>query len=394
MEESPLLHTPSNDDQIIKALKGFPIVESVIKIRNTLVIKVDNEQWDNLATVQKNIFAKTVHGFVNANLTVEAIYIKNKQGENLAYLQKGDVGNKYMVVAGTVTEKLETEKEPEAPFDLEKALSTEDTDLQNIAAVSAESVKNILSDFTHRKDIPDTTLKELAIEPAPQPAARQKTKYGALYKIFIVFVVVIIANAAGYYFSSKQQEQAKQSFVLFKKAAPTRIPQTQIDKKSHIIKPTVRDQKKAAANKGTEPGRKEASQAAVPPADEKGTAFPAIRETKTAEPAPAAALIDTKPVYPPLEEKKASASSQQEATSTGTMYSVNVALCKFKKSADVVIRDFKRKGYEPVGDTITVNGTTWHRVTVGNFQTQSEAQKYAKELQSKENTDGFVVKKK
>jgi cell division septation protein DedD len=388
-----LLNKPSSDDQIIKALKGFPIVEDVIKIRNTLVIKVDNEQWDKLATVQKNIFAKTVHGFVNANLTVEAIYIKNMQGGNLAYLQKGDAGNNYMVVAGTVTEKLETEKELEAPFDLEKALSTEDTDLQNIAAVSAESVENRLSDFSHRKDIPDITFKELAIEPAPQPVAHQKSKYGVLYKILIVFVVAIIANVAGYYFSFKQQEQAKQSFELFKKAAPARGTQTQIDKKSHIIKPTVQDQK-TADNKGIEPGRMESSQTAVPPTDKKGTAFPTTKETKTAEPSPAGALIDAKPVHPTIEEKKAKASFQQKATINGTMYCVNVALCKLKESADVVIKDLQKKGYEPAGDTITVNGTTWYRVTLGNFQTQSEAQNYAKELQGKENIDGFVVKKK
>ena len=204
MEETPLLHKPSIDDQIIKALKGFSIVESVIKTRNTLVIKVDNEQWAKLDKVQKNIFTKTVHGFVNANVTVEDIYIKNKQGEKLAYLQKGEAGNNYMVVADTVTEKLETEKEQEAPFDLEKALSTEDTHLQNIAAVSAESVEKSASDFTHTKDIPDITLKEFAPEPTPQPVVHQNSKYGALYKILIVFLVVIIAGAAGYYFSFKR----------------------------------------------------------------------------------------------------------------------------------------------------------------------------------------------
>ena len=40
MEETSLLHNPSIDDEIIKALKGFSIVENVIKTRNTLVIRV------------------------------------------------------------------------------------------------------------------------------------------------------------------------------------------------------------------------------------------------------------------------------------------------------------------------------------------------------------------
>ncbi len=88
MEETALLHKPSIDNQIIKALKGFSIVESVIITRNSLVIKVDNEQWVKLDKVQKNIFTKTVYGFVNANVTVEDIYIKNRQGKNLHIFRK------------------------------------------------------------------------------------------------------------------------------------------------------------------------------------------------------------------------------------------------------------------------------------------------------------------
>jgi hypothetical protein len=393
MEKEQLPHQSSNDDQIIKALKGFSIVKNVIKTRNTLIVIVSKEQWLTLDEVQKNVFTKTVNEFVCANSTVDAIYIKIEQGEEIACFRKSVAGYNYMVTKDVLTERSETEKVQEEPFDLEKALSTEDTHLQNTAAVSTARVGKSVSEYMQNHDSMDTTFKELAAEPDPKPVARQKTKYGALYKILIVFVVVIIANAAGYYFSFKQQEQEKESFELFKKTAPAKIPQAQIDKKSHIIKPTVQEQK-TADNKGTEPGRKEASQKAVPSADKKGTAFPAIRETETAEPAPAAALIDAKPVHPTLEEKKANPSFRKEAIINGTMYCVNVALCKLKESADVVIKDLQRKGYEPAGDTITVNGTIWYRVTLGNFQTQREAQDYAKEVQRKENIDGFVVKKK
>ena len=403
MEESPLLHKPSSDDQTIKALKGFPIVENVIKIKNTLVIKVDNEQWEKLATVQKNIFTKTVHGFVKANLTVDAIYIKNTQGETLAYLQIGETGDNYMVVAGTGTEKLETEKEPEAPFDLEKALSTEDTDLQNIAAVSAESVGNSASDMTHKQDIPDITFKELAIEPMPQ-AARQKTKYGALYKILIIFVVVIMANAAGYYFSfnKEEPEHAKRLFDLFKKVAPLKVPQTQIDKKIQVLKPTDQDQKNADRRK-TEPGKKAASQpkaapallpasqTETPPVHKERTSPLAIKENKPAEPAPAVAPIKEKLAQP---TKKVIAPLQKEAAVNAPPYCVTVSLCKLKESADVVIKDLKKKGYAPAVDTITVKDTPWYRVTLGPFRTQDEAENYARELQSKENIKGVVVKKK
>jgi cell division septation protein DedD len=280
--------------------------------------------------------------------------------------------------------------------------------LQSIAAVSAESVEKSASDFTHSKNIPDITLKEFAIEPAPQPVAHQKSKYGALYKILIVFVVVIIANAAGYYFSFKQQEQAKRSFDLFKKLAPIRVTETQIDKKNQIITPTVQDQKTAdnrpteltkktkkdASQPMAEPASLPASQIAAPAVHKEGTPPPAIKETKPAEPAPAVASLEEKPTQPPADEKKVLAPAQQEAAVNATMYCVNVALCKLKESAEVVIKDLQRKGYEPAGDTITVKDTIWYRVTLGHFQTRSEAQNYARELQNKENINGFVVKKK
>ena len=400
MEDKSLLRGPLIDGEIIKALKGFSIVENVIKTKNTLVVIVDNEQWVKLDKVQKNIFTKTVHGFVHANVKVEAIYIKNKQGEKLAHLQKGEAGSNYMVIADKVTEKLETEKEQEAPFDLEKALSTEATDLQNKAAVSAEGVDESANDIMPTIEI---TLKAFAPEPTPQPVLNQTPKYAALYKL-IVFLAVIIAGAAGYYFSfnKEEPEQAKRSFDLFKKIAPQGIPQAQIDKNNQALKPTVQVQK-AADGRQTEPGKKAAfqpkaapallpaSQTETPPVHKERTSFPAIKENKPAEPAPAVAPIKEKLAQP---TKKVIAPPQKESAVNAPQYCVNVALCKLKESADVVIKDLQKKGYEPAVDTITVKDTPWYRVTLGHFQTQDEAENYARELQSKENIKGLVVKKK
>jgi cell division septation protein DedD len=308
-----------------------------------------------------------------------------------------------MVIADKVTKKLETEKEQEAPFDLEKALSTEDTDLQNKAAVSAEGVDKSASAFTHTKDIPDLTLKELAPEPTPQPVLEQTPKYRALYKLIIL--VVILAGAAGYYFSFKEPEPAKLSFVLPKKIAPLRVPQPQIDKKIQVPKLTVQAQK-AADDRQPEPGKKDAShpmsepaslpasQAAVPPVHKQGASSPVIKKNMPAEPTPATASIKEKPAQPPAEEKKVIAPPQKKAAVNALQYCVNVSLCKLKESADVVIKDLQKKGYEPAVDTVTVKDTPWYRVTLGHFQTQHEAENYARELQSKENIKGFVVKKK
>lgn len=405
MGETSLTYNPSIDNEIINALKGFSIVESVIKAGNTLVLRVANEQWIKLDKVQKKIFTKTVHAFVNANLTVEDIYIKNLQGKILACLQNAEPNNNYMAVADTMAEKTETENKHEAAFDLEKALSAEDVHLQNMSAVYAESMEKSVSDFTHKDDIPDITVKEVAPEPTPQPELNENSKYGVRYKILNVFLVVVIAGAAGYYFLFKEPEHTKRSFVLPQKIAPFRIPQAQTDKKNKILKPTVQAQKTAdgrqpeldkkdASQPMAEPAALSASQTTAQPAHKAGTPSPAIKENMPAEPAQVVALIEEKQAQPPAEEKKVIAPPQQKAAINVTMYCVNVASCKLKESADAVIKDLQKKGYEPAVDTLTVKDTTWYRVTLGYFQTQGEAKNYAREFQSKENIKGYVVKKK
>jgi cell division septation protein DedD len=239
---------------------------------------------------------------------------------------------------------------------------------------------------------------------APQPALNQNPKYEALYTL-IVFLVVIIAYAAGYYFSfnKEESEQAKRSLILPQKIA--RVPQVQIDKKIQVLKSTVQVQK-AANNRQTEPGKQDASQpmaepaslpasqTAAPPTHNERTPSPAIKENKPAESAPTVAPIDEKSAQPSAEEKKVIVPPQQEAAVKATTYCVNVASCKLKENADLAIKDLQKKGYEPAVDTIKVKDTTWYRVSLGHFQTQGEAQNYARELQSKENIKGLVVKKK
>jgi len=292
-----------------------------------------------------------------------------------------------------LTEKHETGKEKEAPFDLGKALSTEDTRLQNIAAVSAERAEKSASDFTHTKDILDKTLKEFDPEPTLQPVLNENPKYVVRYKILNVFLVVVIACAAAYYFYFKELEPAK------------RVSQAQSDKKNQILKPTLQAQKsahgrqpepvkKAATQPVAEPAALSASQTTAQPAHTAVTPSSAIKENKPEAPTPAVAPIKEKQAQLPAEEKKVIAPPQQEAAVKTTMYCINVASCKLKESADAVIKDLQKKGYVPAVDTIAVKDITWYRVTLGHFQTQGEAQNYVRELQGKENIKGFVVKKK
>jgi len=408
MGEASLTYNPSIDNQIIKALKGFSIVESIIKTRNTLVIKVDNEQWITLDKVQKNIFTKTVHAFVNENITVNDIYIINKQGKKLVCLQSAETGNNYMEAAETITEKPETAEKHQAPFDLEKALSAEDTHVQNMAAVYVEGVEKPVSDFANQNDIPDMPVKEFAPESIPQPELHENLRNGFLYNLVIVFLFVLIVGVVGYYlyyFSFKEREQAEQwTVALPAKIAPVRKPQPQIDKKNQIPIQGVQIQKPADTLQ-TELSKKDASQPVAAPASLPASQIaaaaasreeppPLIQENKPAEPAQSIALVNGKPAQPPAKVKKNSAPPTQGAAVKATAYCVNVALCKLKESADVVMRDLQKRGYDPAGDTITMRDTTWYRVTLGYFQTQGEAQNYARELQSRENIKGFVAKKK
>jgi hypothetical protein len=237
--------------------------------------------------------------------------------------------------ADTETEKLETEKEQEAPFDLEKALSTEDTHLQNIAAVSAESVEKSASEFTHTKDILDKTLEEFVPEPAQQPVLNQNQMSGPLYKILIVFLVVIIAGATGYYLFFKEPEYAKRSFVLPRKIATLRVPQDQIDKKIEVPKQTVQVQK-ATDDRQTEPGKKDASQ---PMAETSPLTASAAYKGGT----PPSVTRENKPIQRPAEEKKIVVPPQQETSVHAMIYCVNVGSFKLKENAAVVIKDLQKK---------------------------------------------------
>ena len=302
-----------------------------------------------------------------------------------------------------LTEKRGTGKEKEASFGRGKALSAEDARLQNLAAVSAERVEKSASDFTHAKDIPDITVKEFASEPAPQPGLNQTPKYRAMNNIFIVFAVLIVAGvAAAYYIYFKEPEPAKRKK---KKKILRRYRKLRQIRKIRFSSQLSR-MNKSADSRQPEPDKQDApqpmavtaaltaSKTAAPPALKAGIPSSAIKENKPAAPTPAVAPIKEKQAQLPAEGKKVIAPPQKETAVKATMYCINVASCKLKESADAVIKDLQKKGYEPAVDTLTVKDTTWYRVTLGHFQTQGEAQKYARELQGKENIKGFVVKKK
>jgi len=104
--------TPSSAEQTLQQLPAegtkvyntdlelYSIVESISKILDTISITVNDEQWSLLDRPEKYTLANTLYRTLNSNMKTGQVYIKNREGERLAWLLQGDPGNKYMVVAG------------------------------------------------------------------------------------------------------------------------------------------------------------------------------------------------------------------------------------------------------------------------------------------------------
>jgi len=75
-------------------------------------------------------------------------------------------------------------------------------------------------------------------------------------------------------------------------------------------------------------------------------------------------------------------------------FSIKVGSFKSKENVDKLLKKLKGYGYEPSLETITMGNSTWYRVTVGQFKTEEEAARSAKNLEDKEKIKTMIVKKK
>lgn len=99
-EEQTLQQLPTAGSKVYASdLELYSIVASISKTGDTISITVNDEQWSRLDGPRKYALANTLCRTLNAKMKTEHLYIKNKEGKRLAWLQ-GDTGNRYMVVAG------------------------------------------------------------------------------------------------------------------------------------------------------------------------------------------------------------------------------------------------------------------------------------------------------
>jgi DedD protein len=99
-------------------------------------------------------------------------------------------------------------------------------------------------------------------------------------------------------------------------------------------------------------------------------------ETSTKPPSPAEQPKPT-PTAKPAEPPKP---AQVE---TGVAYTVHLASFTEKENADRTLAKLKAAGVSAFVSQVEINGQVWHRLMVGRFPTQQQAQAYGKQLQEK-----------
>jgi cell division septation protein DedD len=84
-----------------------------------------------------------------------------------------------------------------------------------------------------------------------------------------------------------------------------------------------------------------------------------------------------------------------EKTIYRSVYSIKVGSFKSKENADRMCKYLKKNRYDPSLETVTLNdSSTWYRVTAGQFKTQEEAARCAKNLEDKEKIITKIVEMK
>jgi len=254
-------------------------------------------------------------------------------------------------IADTVKKSLDKDKQTardddKASFDLEKALSDEETTLSTGAA-------------------PDAVQRN---------EYKESNKYSIKNMFAISAVVLAVAGSviAAYFYAIKEPQMAKETVPMPETVLPT--PQNQL-----AAPPEINVQ-------------------SAQPKETIGQLQDKTTPTATVVSPPVAVVTKEQiPEQKPTEQipPKADESAKMAATVNTGFYTVNVGSFKFKKSVDGVMKKLSKKGYAPAVETVTLNDkNTWYRVNVGQFKTREEAALFAGELEKKQKLETMVVKKK
>ena len=196
---------------------------------------------------------------------------------------------------------------------------------------------------------------------------------GSIEIILLILIVVLAVVSAGYFYVQKEPQAVNLAMSLINSLLTSIVNQpTELLKTVQL--PTQRQE-----TKKTLQGKTNLTAEPIVPAVQKTNKKLLSAKQKTAEPL----------------QKNPHKVAATEKTIYRSVYSIKVGSFKSKENADRMCKYLKKNRYDPSLETVTLNdSSTWYRVTAGQFKTQEEAARCAKNLEDKEKIITKIVEMK
>ena len=196
---------------------------------------------------------------------------------------------------------------------------------------------------------------------------------GSIEIILLILIVVLAVVSAGYFYVQKEPQAVNLAMSLINSLLTSIVNQpTELLKTVQL--PTQRQE-----TKKTLQGKTNLTAEPIVPAVQKTNKKLLSAKQKTAEPL----------------QKNPHKEAATEKTIYRSVYSIKVGSFKSKENADRMCKYLKKNRYDPSLETVTLNdSSTWYRVTAGQFKTQEEAARCAKNLVDKEKIITKIVEMK
>ena len=196
---------------------------------------------------------------------------------------------------------------------------------------------------------------------------------GNIEIVLLILILGIAAVGALYYYAQKEPQRANQEMPLVTPTPPPSVNKAATPLKT--VKPSAqRQETKIALQEKTNP-------AAV-------SAVPAVQKTNNG------GLPPEQKTAEPLQKNTATV-AESDKTISGSLYSIRVGSFRSKENVDRLFKKLKENGYQPSLEIVILSdNSTWYRVTAGQFKTQEEATRCAKNLEDKEKIKTMIVKMK
>ena len=196
---------------------------------------------------------------------------------------------------------------------------------------------------------------------------------GSIEIILLILIVVLAVVSAGYFYVQKEPQAVNLAMSLINSLLTSIVNQpTELLKTVQL--PTQRQE-----TKKTLQGKTNLAAEPIVLAAQKTNNKLLPSEQKTAEPL----------------QKSPHKVATTEKTINRSVYSIKVGSFKSRENAERIFKYLQKNHYEPSLETVTLNDNSiWYRVTAGQFETQEEAARSAKNMEEKEKIDTMIVKKK